>query len=91
MPVLFATIGFGIIGFMDDYIKVVMKRNLGLRAWQKLLGQILVAAVLGFYIINFTDAGTSVLIPFSGGKYMELSYLFCAILFYRCIRDGKRI
>ena len=39
VPVLFATIGFGIIGFMDDYIKVVMKRNLGLKAWQKLLGR----------------------------------------------------
>ena len=76
VPVLFATIGFGIIGFMDDYIKVVMKRNLGLKAWQKLLGQILVTAILGFYIINFTDVGTSMLIPFSGGKYLELSYLF---------------
>ena len=33
-------------------------------------------AILGFYIINFTDVGTSMLIPFSGGKYLELSYLF---------------
>ena len=41
VAVLFVTLGFGIIGFLDDYIKVVMKRNLGLRAWQKLLLQFL--------------------------------------------------
>jgi len=81
VPVLFATIGFGIIGFMDDYIKVVMKRSLGLKAWQKLLGQILVTAVFGYYLINFTDAGTKMLIPFSGGLYLDLPYLFIPMLF----------
>ncbi len=80
-PVLFATIGFGIIGFMDDYIKVVMKRSMGLRAWQKLLGQILVTAILGYYLVNFTDVGTSMLIPFSGGKYMDASFLFVPFFF----------
>ena len=81
VPVLFATIGFGIIGFMDDYIKVVMKRSLGLRAWQKLLGQILVTAVFGYYMVNFTDVGTSMLIPFSNGRYLDVSYMFIPMLF----------
>lgn len=81
IPILFSTIGFGIIGFMDDYIKVVMKRSMGLRAWQKLLGQILVTAILGFYLINFTNVGTSMLIPFSGGKYLDVSYLFVPFFF----------
>jgi phospho-N-acetylmuramoyl-pentapeptide-transferase len=81
IPVLFVTIGFGIIGFMDDYIKVVMKRSLGLRAWQKLLGQILVTAIFGYYLINFTDVGTTMLIPFSGGLYLDLPYLFIPMLF----------
>lgn len=81
LPVLFAIIGFGIIGFMDDYIKVVMKRSMGLRAWQKLLGQILVTAILGYYLVNFTDIGTSMLIPFSGGKYLDASYLFVPFFF----------
>jgi phospho-N-acetylmuramoyl-pentapeptide-transferase len=81
VPVLFATIGFGIIGFMDDYIKVVMKRSMGLRAWQKLLGQILVTSILGYYLVNFTDIGTSMLIPFSGGKYLDASYLFVPMFF----------
>lgn len=81
IPVLFSTIGFGIIGFLDDYIKVVMKRSMGLRAWQKLLGQILVTSILGYYLINFTDVGTSMLIPFSGGKYADLHGLFIPCFF----------
>ena len=76
IPVLFVTIGFGIIGFMDDYIKVVMKRSMGLRAWQKLVGQILITAVFGYYILNYTDIGTTMLIPFTGGKYADISFLF---------------
>lgn len=81
IPVLFVTLGFGLIGFLDDYIKVVMKRNLGLKAWQKMLGQIIVTGVFGYYLINFSDVGTRYLIPFSGGKYLDVSYLFIPILF----------
>lgn len=40
---LFVTIGYGLLGFLDDYIKVVMKRNLGLTSKQKLIGQIIIA------------------------------------------------
>lgn len=47
---LFATLGYGILGFMDDYIKVVMKRNLGLTARQKLLGQLFIGLVL-FWVL----------------------------------------
>lgn len=81
IPVLFTTIGFGIIGFLDDYIKVVMKRSLGLKAWQKLLGQILVTAIFGFYLVNYAEDVSLMLIPFSGGKYLDISYLFIPMLF----------
>ena len=37
IPILFVTLGFGLIGFLDDYLKVVLKRSDGLLAWQKLL------------------------------------------------------
>lgn len=83
-PVLFVTIGFGIIGFIDDYIKVVMKRSMGLKAWQKLLGQILITAIFGYYLLNREIEGlkaTEMLIPFSDGKYLDVSYLFIPILF----------
>ncbi|MGX1723896.1 phospho-N-acetylmuramoyl-pentapeptide-transferase, partial [Bacillus haynesii] len=46
---LFVTVGYGLLGFLDDYIKVVMKRNLGLTSKQKLIGQIVIALV--FYAV----------------------------------------
>lgn len=46
---LLVTIGFGLLGFLDDFIKVVMKRNLGLTSLQKLIGQIIISII--FYVI----------------------------------------
>lgn len=82
IPILFATVGFGIIGFLDDYIKVVMKRSLGLKPLQKILGQIIVTSVFGYYLLNFTDVGTSMIIPFSDGKSFELGILFVPFLLF---------
>lgn len=45
---LLVTVGYGLLGFLDDFIKVVMKRNLGLTSRQKLVGQIIIAVI--FYI-----------------------------------------
>ena len=79
--VLFVTLGFGFIGFIDDYIKVVMKRNLGLHAWQKMLGQIIVTGIFAYYLINYTEIGTSMLIPFTHGKYLNLGAFFVPAVF----------
>lgn len=81
VPILFVTLGFGLIGFLDDYIKIVMKRNLGLRAWQKMLGQLIVTAVFGYYLMNYTDVGTAILIPFTGGKLVDISWLYIPMFF----------
>ena len=74
-------LGFGLIGFLDDYIKVVMKRNLGLTPAQKMLGQIVITAVFAFYMVNHSGLGTDVIIPFSGGKEWHLGILYIPILF----------
>ncbi len=65
IPVLILTIGFGIIGFLDDYIKVVRKHNLGLRAWQKILGQFIATMIFVLYVRNFTDISLAMKIPFT--------------------------
>lgn len=62
--ILFSTLAFGAVGFIDDYIKVVMKRNLGLRAYQKLFLQILTAVILIIYQYNSKNMGTDLYIPF---------------------------
>ncbi len=55
---------FGLIGFLDDFIKVTKKHNLGLRAWQKLVLQIVIAGALAFYISRTAEHGTTVTVPF---------------------------
>ncbi|MBD5096378.1 MAG: phospho-N-acetylmuramoyl-pentapeptide-transferase [Lachnospiraceae bacterium] len=81
IPVLFATLGFGIIGFLDDYIKVVMKRSLGLRAWQKMLGQLIVTGIFAYYIYAHTDLGTEMIIPF-WGKTVDIGWTYYVLLFF---------
>lgn len=67
LPVLFATVGFGMIGFLDDYIKVVMKRSLGLTAWQKIILQAVVAGIFVYYYLVKLGYEPEFLVPFSGG------------------------
>ncbi|HEU4913774.1 MAG TPA: phospho-N-acetylmuramoyl-pentapeptide-transferase [Actinomycetes bacterium] len=53
--VLFLMTGLGLVGFLDDYIKVAKQRSLGLRAWAKLGGQSLVAVTFAVLAVNFPD------------------------------------
>ena len=59
---LLVTIGFGLLGFLDDFIKIVMKRNLGLTSKQKLLGQILISGVF-YFIMRQSNMSTEMSIP----------------------------
>ena len=59
------TLGFGFIGFIDDFIKIVLHRSLGLRAYQKLIGQFILAFLLMWVSVHYLDRGTDVIIPFT--------------------------
>lgn len=59
---LVATLGFGLIGFLDDYIKIVFKRSLGLSAKQKLLGQFSIAVIV-CYMLYAIGHSTDLFIP----------------------------
>lgn len=63
IPILFVTVGFGIIGFLDDYIKIVLHRSEGLTPGQKMLGQILVTGVFVYYYYRQTGGDMAMLIP----------------------------
>ncbi len=77
LALAFVTIGFGAIGFIDDFIKVVKKRKDGLYANQKMVGLLLIAAAFSFYIVQFTDIGTEIMIPFLGSDVtFNLAWLF---------------
>lgn len=85
IPVLFVTIGFGLIGFLDDYLKVVMKRSDGLFPKQKMALQIIVTAIFAYYLVKVAGISLKMLVPFSGGRYLDLGWLAIPVLFFAVI------
>lgn len=81
LPVLILTVGFGLIGFLDDYIKVVLKRNLGLRAWQKLVLQFVVTGFFAWYLLFISKIGLEMQVPFTQ-KFISLGILNIPCLFF---------
>ncbi|MCI8834673.1 MAG: phospho-N-acetylmuramoyl-pentapeptide-transferase [Ruminococcus sp.] len=85
IPVLFLTAGFGLIGFLDDYLKVVMKRSDGLFPGQKMALQIIVTAVFAFYLVRIAKIPLTLLVPFSGGMYWDIGWAAVPLLFVAVI------
>ena len=81
IPVLFVTLGFGLIGFLDDYLKVVKKHPDGLLPKQKMGLQILVTGVFAFYMVKIAEIPLTWLIPFSGGKFIDWGFLAIPLMF----------
>ncbi len=59
-----ATTAFGLIGFADDYIKIVKKRSMGLTGWQKILGQLLTALIVWGCLYYFANYPWNLSVPF---------------------------
>ncbi len=62
--VIFFIFGFGLIGFIDDYIKVVMRQNEGLKPFQKIVGQLIFSVLLAWYGSKYSAMGTTLMVPF---------------------------
>ena len=63
LATVLVTLGFGLTGFMDDFIKIIKHRSLGLRAYQKLLAQIAIGVAFSFYA--YKNIGSSIIVPFT--------------------------
>lgn len=74
---LLMAIGFGVIGFLDDYIKIVKKRNLGLTSRQKLLAQLLVSTA--YAVAVYLTGGTRIHVPFVGWWTAEWWFIPIAV------------
>lgn len=81
IPILFLTLGFGLIGLLDDYIKVVLRRSMGLKPWQKMLLQIIVTSVFAWYLYHGEGMSAVMRIPFLKGYYLNLGWLNIPFLF----------
>lgn len=74
VPVLLLTLGFAVIGFIDDYIKVVLKRSLGLKAWQKMALQLIVAGVFAWYVSLNNAFSFDAYVPFCGSMTVNFAW-----------------
>lgn len=81
VAILLATLGFAAVGFIDDFIKVVKKRKDGLYAGQKTFFQLLVCVAFAFYVLRYTEAGSSMLIPFTNIIVQPWMYFFFIVIF----------
>ena len=63
LPMLLLSLGFGIIGFIDDFQKLVLKNTKGLKPSYKMLGLLIIAVAYTIFITQFTDVGTQIYIP----------------------------
>ncbi len=76
-----AALGFGLVGYIDDFMKIHNARNLGLTAKQKMIPQILIAALYVFLMYKYGECGTAVKLPFIGTVEFGVFYFFISIFF----------
>lgn len=69
LPALLVTFAFALVGFLDDFIKVRLKRNLGLRAYQKIIAQFAIALLVALWAYRSPHIGPSLYLPISGGSW----------------------
>lgn len=65
IPLLLASIGFGLIGFIDDFKKLVLKNTKGLRPISKMIGLLIVSVIYTIFLIKVLENGTDIYIPFA--------------------------
>ena len=77
--------GFGLIGFLDDYLKVVLRRSDGLYPRQKMALQLVVTGIFALYLILYTDIPLTLQIPFAHGYCLDVGWLAIPVLFFAVI------
>lgn len=63
IPLVFVTLGFGLVGFVDDFKKLVLKNTDGLKPMYKMFGLLIIAVIYTIYLIKFVNIGTETYIP----------------------------
>ncbi len=63
IPIVFITLGFGLVGFIDDFKKLVLKNTEGLKPLYKMLGLLIIAVAYTLYLVKYLNVGTDTYIP----------------------------
>lgn len=83
-------LGFAIIGFMDDFIKVKLKQNLGLRPYQKIIGQVGIALILALYIYFWSPNKGVIYLPFTF-KAIDLGFWIIPLVLIVCLATTNSV
>ncbi|HLS61257.1 MAG TPA: phospho-N-acetylmuramoyl-pentapeptide-transferase [Virgibacillus sp.] len=86
---IFALVGYGFLGFLDDYIKVAFKRNLGLTSKQKMLGQIMIGLIF-YFILRYVGFDTSIQIPGTDIKW-ELGWFYAVLVVFMLVGASNAV
>lgn len=95
LPMLILTIGFGMIGFIDDFKKLVLKNTEGLKPKYKMLGLLIISVIYVLYLIEGLQLGTRNLYPYFKNLYRITNiYLysichFCFISNHKCSKPNR--
>ena len=76
---LLVFVAFGLLGFLDDFIKIKLKRNLGLKAYQKIIGQVGISLIVALFIYRTGLVGSEFYLPFSN-KSINLGFWIVPIV-----------
>ena len=68
-------LAFGVIGFLDDFLKIHRKQNLGLKPYQKIIGQVAISVIIAIFAYNSPLVGSEIYIPFTN-RLIDLGWLF---------------
>jgi len=86
---IFVLVGYGILGFLDDFIKVAMKRNLGLTSKQKMVGQIVIALVF-YFILRYQGFSTYIQIPGTSIQW-ELGWAYALLIIFMLVGASNAV
>ncbi|MFC4557017.1 phospho-N-acetylmuramoyl-pentapeptide-transferase [Virgibacillus kekensis] len=86
---IFVLVGYGLLGFLDDFIKVAMKRNLGLTSKQKMFGQLIIALVF-YFILEYNDFATYIQIPGTSIQW-ELGYGYALLIIFMLVGSSNAV
>ena len=84
VAIMFVTLGYAAIGFADDFIKITRHRSLGLRAYQKILAQLVVACAFVWYLATAGGVGTGIIVPFVE-KEVDLGWIYYTFVVFTMI------
>lgn len=89
--VLFVLYAFGLVGFLDDYKKVIKRENLGIQARVKFPLQVLISLVAGYFLLKYLDFSTELTVPFFKNIHPDLGWFYLIMVFLVVVGSSNAV